>query len=504
MLSACLAPTEIEIDITTNVDCSSVSGTHIDVGQAGVDASVAQLETQQCSAGEIGTLVITPGGATDPTVSIEVAAAVGTTPDVCVPPYSIVDAGAGVGCIVARRAIHYTSHTPLRLPIALDSDCLNMPCLPDTTCEHGTCVPSMVDPGTCASDAGCQLGDAGAVADGGGPTPVQLAVGYTHACARMSDGTIRCWGDNTSGQLGNTTIVDSSPVAVQVETINDATSISAANQTTCALRRSGEVWCWGNDAYGAVDGIARDGGAPIIPTPTGPTVTGAIAVSVGSTFTCALLSTNGPVTTDCWGERPPNTNMGPSAVIAINGVLTDATKLACGYSACVETDGMSEGFLGEDITDQLHLPDNTGMIVSSTTSFLPVPVTGIAMGGGFGCAFGGTSGGVTCWGDNADGELGQYTPGGPALSVAVTQLSNVTAVTASDQHACALSGGIVSCWGDNTYGQLNHRSRFGITKGLEEYGADHGELGCRDSTPRRPRECEDTPNAAQRATAIAS
>ena len=51
---------------------------------------------------------------------------------------------------------------------------------------------------------------------------------------------------------------------------------------------------------------------------------------------------------------------------------------------------------------------------------------------------------------------------------------------------------------------LNHRSRFGITKGLEKYGADHGELGCRDSTPRRPREPEDTPNAARRATAIAS
>lgn len=48
-----------------------------------------------------------------------------------------------------------------------------------------------------------------------GHTVVQLATGWFHSCARLGDGSVRCWGDNDQGQLGNGTMDDSTvPVAV--------------------------------------------------------------------------------------------------------------------------------------------------------------------------------------------------------------------------------------------------------------------------------------------------
>jgi serine/threonine-protein kinase len=266
----------------------------------------------------------------------------------------------------------------------------------------------------------------------------------------MSDGTIRCWGDNTSGQLGTMSAGSYGTVGVQVDTINDATSISANNLTTCALRSKGEVWCWGNDAYGSVDGTARSGSG-IVPTPTGPTVSGAIAVSVGSTFTCAIAPGDAGFDRECWGERPyANGQMTTPGVADLGS--TDATALACGYSACVDTDGTNVELFGEDTDDQLQSTTNTGNI-TFTAGVLPTPVTGVTMGTSFGCGFGGTNGVVTCWGDDAFDELGSSATGPPSPS-AMVGISTVTSLSAGGMHACAVSGGGVLCWGDNAMGQL--------------------------------------------------
>ena len=64
-----------------------------------------------------------------------------------------------------------------------------------------------------------------------------------------SNGTVRCWGDNGYGQLGNGTFtISSSPV--QVSAISTATQISAGGSHTCALLSDGTVRCWGYNGYG--------------------------------------------------------------------------------------------------------------------------------------------------------------------------------------------------------------------------------------------------------------
>src|SRR2546423_9352186 len=78
----------------------------------------------------------------------------------------------------------------------------------------------------------------------------RLAAGLRHACAIRDDGTVACWGLNYEGQLGDGTSVDrTSPVPVV--NLGQAISIAAGEFHTCAiLGASGTVRCWGDNSVG--------------------------------------------------------------------------------------------------------------------------------------------------------------------------------------------------------------------------------------------------------------
>jgi alpha-tubulin suppressor-like RCC1 family protein len=81
----------------------------------------------------------------------------------------------------------------------------------------------------------------------GPPEPVQVVVGADFSCARMSDGTVRCWGANDQGQLGDGTTIDrQSPVTV-VGRLGDVRHLVAGEAHVCALVGSGSVKCWGTN-----------------------------------------------------------------------------------------------------------------------------------------------------------------------------------------------------------------------------------------------------------------
>jgi alpha-tubulin suppressor-like RCC1 family protein len=100
------------------------------------------------------------------------------------------------------------------------------------------------------NDSG-QLGDGTTTGEG---TPVQVtgltgvvtqvAAGWDHSLALTSDGTVRAWGNNDHGQLGNNTSVGSL-VPVQVPGLTGVTKISAGYGFSLALRSDGTVWAWG-------------------------------------------------------------------------------------------------------------------------------------------------------------------------------------------------------------------------------------------------------------------
>ena len=98
-----------------------------------------------------------------------------------------------------------------------------------------------------------------------------IVVGFGHSCAQAISGGVRCWGDNEYGQLGDGSIKPSgynpSPVYVVWQTtwIN---AITAGNHHTCALISGGEVMCWGDDSSGQLgNGAITNGATPVMITP---------------------------------------------------------------------------------------------------------------------------------------------------------------------------------------------------------------------------------------------
>src|ERR1041385_1866563 len=149
----------------------------------------------------------------------------------------------------------------------------------------------------------------------GGRTAVSLAAGYVHTCARLDDGSVRCWGDNAFGQLGTgntkscgnngTGCMGNSLVAVDLGPGRSARSIVAGADHSCAILDDGTLKCWGGNGYGAlgVEGILAQGDTPATlgsnmkPVSLG-TLRTARAIAANWRNTCAWLD-DGSV--KCWG-----------------------------------------------------------------------------------------------------------------------------------------------------------------------------------------------------------
>jgi alpha-tubulin suppressor-like RCC1 family protein len=249
-----------------------------------------------------------------------------------------------------------------------------------------------------------------------------ISAGVSFVCALLSNGTVRCWGDNEVGQLGNGATANSStPVAVTG--LSGVTAISAGSGFACALLSDGTVQCWGDLIYTGVNGLYTCTGTPCSPLPvTVAGLSGVTAISAGNEFACALLS-GGSV--QCWGDN-------------------------------------TDGQLGSGTTG----PQTCNLNLCSTTcSTTPVAVmdlsdaTAISAGGACALVSNGT---VECWGYNAYGELGNGTTTSSPIPVAVSGLSGVTAIASSGSFACALvAGGAVECWGINPYGELGNGTTTG-------------------------------------------
>lgn len=138
-----------------------------------------------------------------------------------------------------------------------------------------------------------------------GLTAKAIRSGYNHVCAIASDDTVKCWGDNQYGQLGDTSNIDSS-TAVAASGLAGVMTVTAGAYHTCAAT-SAAISCWGRNNAGQ---LGSSGTTDLnVPTQTGTLRANVSQLMAGLAHTCALSGT----TVECWGSNANNQLSGSSA-----------------------------------------------------------------------------------------------------------------------------------------------------------------------------------------------
>ena len=333
---------------------------------------------------------------------------------------------------------------------------------------------------------------------GGGNTPnnspttpaqariIDISAGWHHSCAVLQDSsgnhTVKCWGDNRYGELGNGTQVDSAtPVTVTKDgqtPLSHIVSVSASRYYTCALSDSGHVWCWGSNEGGKlgdgklekslggrVDSVLQsfipftDENLSVYPVEVkvdaNTPLTNVKQIAAGSWHACALLNDG---TVKCWGQNfdgalgigldPANFSaatalndsnefkklFSPYALtvvdhIGTNQALTNVRQIAAGssdHTCALLNNGKVRCWAWNGSNDgELGTDDTTTMYVTAPAAYVHdengsdlADVKQIVTGGDFTCALL-HSGNVKCWGWNTKGQLGNQSTGSVAHAVVV-------------------------------------------------------------------------------------
>jgi alpha-tubulin suppressor-like RCC1 family protein len=324
-------------------------------------------------------------------------------------------------------------------------------------------------------------GDASTATDGSSSTKVQAVAGKSHTCAILSGGKVKCWGKDSVGQLGLALGIGGddkvNPRSLAfVDLGGFATALALGGEHSCALLDDGSVKCWGNNNSGQLGIGGAYGSAGLSPGSMGANLlkvelgAKAVAITAGESFACALLE---DATVKCWG----NNNLGQlgygnnddyfAPAIPINTGAKVKSISAGDKHTCAVLEGGSVKCWGDNVTGQLGLGDTNsrcnanGQSVASLAAVdLGGPVASVSAGAYHTCAI--LEGGkVKCWGSNGDGQLGLGDmtsrgdkPNQMGANLPAIDLDGVaTAVVTGNNHTCAiLEGGKVKCWGWNQYG----------------------------------------------------
>ena len=120
-----------------------------------------------------------------------------------------------------------------------------------------------------------------------------------HACAVTSAGGLKCWGFNGHGELGDgSTTNRSTPVDVTGLT-SGVVAVAAGRDHTCALTSGGAVKCWGNNSKGQI-GDGTSGNQRLTPVAVSGLASGVASISAGDYVTCVVTTAGGA---KCWGEN---------------------------------------------------------------------------------------------------------------------------------------------------------------------------------------------------------
>lgn len=238
---------------------------------------------------------------------------------------------------------------------------------------------------------------------------VQISGGCTHTCALKRDGTVWCWGEGLSGRLGNGDTSDRD-IPTQVANITDVSFVAAGRGTSCAIRYNGEGYCWGRGVEGNLGNGANTDSS--IPVPIANITDGWVKIDISNNLreqSCGITRTG---LAYCWGEET-NGSLG-------NG----ATGSSNVPSLVLNTTGTGTP---NHFTDWMDI---------STTYENACGITGSGM--------------MYCWGNDVKGAIGNgaTTTNARTLPTLVASYVDWTKVTVGTQSVCGIrQNGEVHCWG---------------------------------------------------------
>lgn len=348
--------------------------------------------------------------------------------------------------------------------------------------------------------------------------PKFMALGNRGTCMISTAGDLYCWGAAVYAMTGSRQLVPK-----QVAGFSGVRDVTVGDSFACVIDGSSREYCWGKNIAGAF-GNGTNVNSPLptlvpftsIPNPT------PIQISAGQNHNCTFLSTttkdiycSGSNNTGQLADGTNTTSFNFIRVVAPANVLSPAFVSSGGSNTCAIYntpsngqqiycaglgnmgeigDGVIYGPLSQNGTNTFKLVD-----FSQATASACNPLTS---GDQHSCAIT-PSGGVKCWGDNANGQIGDGTTSGiRTTATSVLNLpSGVTAISAGLQRTCVVHNGAAKCWGANGNGQLGDGTLIsrniptqvlGLTSGIKDISVGYvhscvvtliGEVKCWGNIP---------------------
>jgi len=288
----------------------------------------------------------------------------------------------------------------------------------------------------------------------GGHSFAMVSSGGVHTCGVTPTGEAYCWGDNSSGQLGDGSTI-SSLVPAHVTGGHQFASVTVGLYHSCGRTTANEVYCWGDNSVGQLgDGSGSASSSPVL------VAGGSLlfqAVRAGLYHTCGVTTAHEAY---CWGYNTSGqvgngttafAVTSPTAVQGGHSFVAVAAGLA--HSCAVSADSVAYCW-GEGS----RLGNGSGL-----NQVVPVPVAGgpfatadgaLAAGQEHTCALT-PAGTAFCWGHNDLGELGDGSTTSRSTPVQVSGGLSFAAISVGHFLTCGVtSTSVALCWGDNADGQL--------------------------------------------------